>query len=128
MKFEKMKFYENFREFTKKMIAKNYKMKMWKKRDREKRGFEKIFWTSWEKRVNFKWFDPLSKRIFRDSRNENIFVDSKKFEEIFEIKNQRNIFPMTNRLLRLMTHFRKWNFTVFNPYIHLVKVWLMLYD
>lgn len=71
------------------------KLKSWKceKRERErKRGFEKIFWGSWEKRVNFKWFDPLSKRIFRDSRNKNIFLSTRrkskksskeKFREIF---------------------------------------------
>ena len=42
------------------------KWKMWKRREREKMKIEgiwteKIFWSSWEKRVNFKWFDPLSK-------------------------------------------------------------------
>ena len=43
MKFEKMKFYENFREFTKKMIAKI--LKKWKCEKREKER-EKGIWEN----------------------------------------------------------------------------------
>ena len=49
MKFEKMKFYENFREFTKKMIEKNFKKWKCEKWEIERKGDLRKYFEALEK-------------------------------------------------------------------------------
>ena len=97
------------------------KWKMWKRRERERRKIEgiwteKIFWSSWEKRVNFKWFDPLSK------------LKSLKFE-FFETLEKTFFRPLEgwrrieeNRTIRILGFFRE---IPFQWRIHYSDRWLI---
>ena len=77
MKFLWNRFYEILEKILRKFYEDERNVKKEKKREKNEEGIwtEKIFWSSWEKRVNFKWFDPFSKRtffeFFLDSRNKN---------------------------------------------------------